>query len=505
MAFRSTFGRVLVLVGLVWSATLPASGQVPAGWTAVDIGAPAAPGLTAVDASAVWSIRGSGADVFGNADQFHFCYRPFLGSGSISARILSQEGGDPTWAKTGLMIRENESPGARNFNFVMTSGAAGHATFRPAPRQGSGSLGGFLFPRAFPLYLRLQRSGNEFTGFWSEDGVLWRQATRSLNLVMPAQALAGLSATSHEDGAMVFSTFDRVEVRPGVVSVRDLTACGSDRSVLLTWTGHFDAFGYHVYRVASDGIAHQFARLTASPIPGTSFTDSAPGLQNGVRVLYAVTPVLVRQPSGERFEGPMVATTGTPIDVPGFFGCGIQEGVYPGAAARDPATDTILLRGSGDDIFYDQDQGYLVARRFLDDVQVTAKVNQLPVAPNGEAKAGIMLRESTEPNARNAFFWVSPTNGARFQYRRDFGGGTARGFALSAADLKLPIWLRVTKRGQFVNAETSSDGVTYRNLGSVRFNPPLSDSLLVGLAITSRDRNALAEARFQNLTITTAP
>jgi hypothetical protein len=498
--------RVLGALLFITLATvaLPAVAQIPFGWTAVDINSPAAPGLTAIDGRAVWTIRGSGRDVFDNLDQFHFCYRPLFGSGAISARILSQEGGEPTWAKTGLMFRENETSGARNFNFVMTSGAAGHATFRPTARQGTGALAGNLFPRAFPLHLRLQRAGNEFTGFYSEDGVLWRQATRTVELFLPSTALAGLSATSHEDGNTVVSQFDRVQVQQGVLSVRDVTASGASGSVLLTWKAVPGATGYLVYRVALSDGGYRFTRLTASPIPNVTYADRAPGLVNGVRALYAVTPI-VQQISGDSVEGPMLAATATPIDVPELFGTDIQPGIYPGAAAREAATNSILLRGSGDDIFNAEDQCYFVGKTVAGNVQITAKVNQLPVAGNGEAKAGIMLRESLEPNARNVMFWISPTNGARFQYRRDLGGGTLRGFSITPDLLKPPLWIRVTRRSDLFTAATSTDGVTFKDLGTVRFRPTMATTYVAGLAITSRDRRALAEARFQGLQYAPAP
>jgi hypothetical protein len=495
--------RLLLFLALLL-AGLPAAAQVPQRWTAVDIDFPAVPGITAVDERAVWTIRGSGRDVWDASDQFHFCYRPFTGVGSISARILSQQGGEPTWAKTGLMFRENESPGARNFNFMMTSGVGGHATFRSEPRQGSGSLGGNLFPRTFPLHLRLQRAGNEFTGFYSEDGVLWRQATRTVSIFMPPVTLAGLSATSHEDGNTVVSQFDRVNAQEGVVSVYDVTALGGDRQVLLSWKALAGASGYHVYRVGVADGAFRYTRLTSNPILNVSYTDRGAGIQNGARALYAVTAVLP-QVGSSPIEGPALAVAATPIDVPEMFGTDILPGIYPGAAARDAATDTITISGSGEDIFNAEDQCYFVGRNIAGDIQITAKVNELPRADNGEAKAGIMIRESLDPGARNVMFWVSPTNGARFQYRRDPGGGTLRGFEIKPTELKAPLWIQVTRRGAFVVASTSKDGVTFTDLGTMRFNPPMSGSVMAGLAITSRDRRALAQARFQGLRIGPAP
>jgi hypothetical protein len=209
--------------------------------------------------------------------------------------------------------------------------------------------------------------------------------------------------------------------------------------------------------------------------------------------------------TGSAVEGQALGVTATPIDVPELFGTDIQPGIYPGSAARDAATDTITIRGSGEDIFNSVDQGYFVGKNAAGDIQITVKLNELPRADNGEAKAGIMIRESLEPNARNIMFWASPTNGGRFQYRRDSGGGTLRGYEVTPAVLKPPIWLRVTRRGPLIVGATSKDGTTFTDLGAVRFSPPMSGGVMAGLAITSRDRRTLAEARFQGLRIGPAP
>jgi hypothetical protein len=458
-----------------------------------------------VDASAVWHIRGSGRDVWDSSDQFQFCYRPLYGYGSISARILSQEGGNPDWAKTGLMFRENDTAGSRNVSLVMTSGAAGYFSFRTTARQGSGDMGGNLFPRTFPLYLRLQRVGQDYTGFYSDDGLLWRQAAPSINFFMPDQILVGLSATAHDDGSIVAADFDHVEVHSASVSPTDLEACGSKGMVLVSWKPLSVAPGYNVYRIALSGSGYRLVRLNTSPVVGSSFTDDGVGLVNGVRVLYAVTPLL-RRVGASLDEGSAVMVAGTPIDVPGLIGCSIGETLYSGAAAYESGTDTITVRGSGEDINNNADQFYFVSKPVTGDTRITIKVPDLPTAANGEARAGVMLRESLDARSRNAMLWISPTNGVGLQYRRDTGGGTQRRGqnVIPPADVKRPIWLRLERKGGTVTAYTSTDGTTFESRGSVTYRPPLNAALYAGLAVTAHDATGLAEARFQALEVAPA-
>jgi hypothetical protein len=176
---RSEFAAWLVSAVLALALVAPAMAEPPtAPWVTQDISGPPSAGSTDVDAAGVWTIQGSGFDIFGDTDQFHFAYRPIAGDGSISARFLSRQGGNPEWARTGLMVRENDTPGSPNFDLSMTPGHGINATFRSAQDNPTGS-----FEEVGParrsepnLFMRLQRAGQEVAGFYSRDGNLWIQA-----------------------------------------------------------------------------------------------------------------------------------------------------------------------------------------------------------------------------------------------------------------------------------------------------------------------------------------
>ena len=56
------------------------------GWNHGDIGAVGLAGDASLS-SGTFTITGSGADIWGNADAFHYLYRPFTGDGTITARV----------------------------------------------------------------------------------------------------------------------------------------------------------------------------------------------------------------------------------------------------------------------------------------------------------------------------------------------------------------------------------------------------------------------------------
>jgi hypothetical protein len=64
-----------VALVLAVGITNPAlAGPPPAGWTAQDIGFPDPEGSTDVT-DGVWTIQGSGNDIWNNADNFHFVFQ----------------------------------------------------------------------------------------------------------------------------------------------------------------------------------------------------------------------------------------------------------------------------------------------------------------------------------------------------------------------------------------------------------------------------------------------
>jgi hypothetical protein len=202
-----------------------AVGGAPTGWVHEDIGDPGAAGDTKVigtGAAALWTVSGSGGDIQGSADQFHFAYTPLTGDGGITARILKQTPGEPTWTKTGVMLRESNEPGARMIILAMTSGAGLEGGARRDLDGGWSSPGADGVSRhdipETGIWLRVQHKGNLFQMLSSEDGknwILW--GTRPLDMDVSKPILAGLAVTSHQDGDLADATFDLVSVDNEVI------------------------------------------------------------------------------------------------------------------------------------------------------------------------------------------------------------------------------------------------------------------------------------------------
>lgn len=416
----------LVLLFALTVALPAVAGPPPAPWVARDIGTPPTPGSTDVDANGVWTLQGNGKGTVGSTDQFHFVSRSIKGDATFTARFLKIEAGGNKGAQAavGLMVRENDTPGAAHlYYFVQREhpdiGLVGlGASARFGPERGSTFIGA-VGPSSVPtpnLYLRLQRVGQEVAGFYSEDGQVWTQADfPPLSLSsLQEEALFGLAVMSRRNDFTTTGIFDQVNVQPGASCVYGIQACGADRSVLLQWRPLKGAIAYNVYRGPMDAAYDQLVKLSRDPVAGTSFTDMGEGLVNGTPALYAVA-ALFPGGDGQPVEGPRVAVRVTPVSVPpGLFGCSLDGGPKAGSAAYDPATGEITLKGSGLGIWGNADQGYFLLQPAEGDFQVTVKMLTRLKVNNGNP-AGLLIRESLDPAARNlGLFQV----GGRDLYRR---------------------------------------------------------------------------------------
>ncbi|MBI3880711.1 MAG: PQQ-dependent sugar dehydrogenase [Verrucomicrobia bacterium] len=195
-----------------WIATLPLpTNSLPPPWAAQDIGGVAYAG-DATFSAGTFSLAGSGDDIWNNADAFQFAYQPLTGNGQITARVLSVANTD-AWAKSGVMIRETLDAGARHAFACVTVGNGVALQRRYDPGGGSDHTAGVNV--VAPYWVRLLRSGNDFSGYSSPDGTNWTLIGVT-TVGMGSNAFVGLALTSHNNGALNASAADNVTISGGV-------------------------------------------------------------------------------------------------------------------------------------------------------------------------------------------------------------------------------------------------------------------------------------------------
>jgi len=181
-----------------------------------DIGNVGVAGST-LDVAGIYTLMGSGADIGGTADAFHFAYLSLVGDGQIVAHVAAQTDTDPQ-AKAGVMIRETLDPSARFADMVLTPdrGVAFQQRTEPGVNAAHTELDGV----AAPAWVKLARSGSTLTGFVSSDGMTWTPVGTD-TVPMSTTVYVGLAVTAHNNALLNTALFDHVVVSAGAKGRRN--------------------------------------------------------------------------------------------------------------------------------------------------------------------------------------------------------------------------------------------------------------------------------------------
>jgi regulation of enolase protein 1 (concanavalin A-like superfamily) len=112
-------------------------------------------------------------------------------------------------------------------------------------------------------------------------------------------------------------------------------------------------------------------------------------------------------------------------------------------------------------------------------------------------KAGVMIRSELTAGSAHAMMMVTPGKGNAFQ-RRTVGGGTSS--STPGSFVTAPYWVKLARLGDSITASESSDGVTWRTVGSATISMP--GVVFAGLALSSHSATALAAATFDRVSVT---
>ena len=191
-----------------------------------------------------------------------------------------------------------------------------------------------------------------------------------------------------------------------------------------------------------------------------------------------------------------------PPDVcPNGWSCTDIGGALPPGQDNLNSSGTWNEVGGGGDIWDPADSFHFVAQNLSGDGTVTAQVTSQQNT-NPWAKAGPMVRQSTDPLSPYYGVFVTPANGIAVQWRSTQGGTTSQRLTSGSA----PVYLRIgvyTSGGQtYYSAYTSTDGVTWSLVAGSTQVLSLSSPLQAGFAITSHAMGTGSAVTLTNVAVT---
>jgi hypothetical protein len=163
---------------------------------------------------------------------------------------------------------------------------------------------------------------------------------------------------------------------------------------------------------------------------------------------------------------------------------------------------TYTMTGSGADIWVidgvEADEFHYAFKMLSGTGSIVARVESVDNT-HAWAKAGVMIRETLDPESAHAMMVITPGSGISFQRRP---GRSATSVADTTAGITAPYWVKIEREiaGTF-SAYSSADGVSWQKLGA---SEPIQmgTNVYIGLAVTAHNATATCEAVITNVTST---
>ncbi|MBZ0256466.1 hypothetical protein K8I31_10410, partial [bacterium] len=176
----------------------------------MDIGAVGAAGSADYDEDYdAYTMYGSGADLWGTADEFHYLYKNISGAFMIEGNVFAyNDTSTNEWSKCGFMVREDLTAGSRNvISTIRPSDGQFITQWRYESNQDSDNSD--LIANDIGD-IRLVRPGSQFQSYYF-DGTDWI-LDRDLSLMMNNDDKVGMALTSHDDGLLAYAEFTNVAI-----------------------------------------------------------------------------------------------------------------------------------------------------------------------------------------------------------------------------------------------------------------------------------------------------
>jgi HKD family nuclease/regulation of enolase protein 1 (concanavalin A-like superfamily) len=353
---------------------------------------------------------------------------------------------------------------------------------------------------------------------------MWNQNASLAKVTAPVAAPADYFEMS-------FSADAGVPYRLWVRGKADSNSWGND-SVYVQFSDSVTSAGAAVYRIGStSGTAVTIEECSGCGLSGWGWADNAYGAdgpriyfrdsgthtirvqrrEDGIsidQIVLSRSVYLDQSPGHAKDDGTILQESGgtvgeepppppppPPASLPnGWLGTDIGAVGQEGSASASGGTFTVT--GAGADVWGTADAFHYAYRTLDGDGRIVARVATLS-GSQAWTKVGVMIRATLAANSAHASMFVSKSKGLAFQRRTAAGGLSTH---TSGPAGTAPQWVRLTRTGNLVVADVSSDGSTWTVVDSATI--ALDQTALIGLAVTAHSTTSTATGTFDNVVIT---
>jgi beta-galactosidase len=291
--------------------------------------------------------------------------------------------------------------------------------------------------------------------------------------------------TANGNGASVNSA--KVSATPAAI-VTGLTATASNGQIVLNWNGTPGA-NYNVKRSTVSGSSYT---TIATSIANPNYTDSS--VATCQTYFYVVT---ITNAGNESLPSAEAGVT-LPGALPPQFTSADVGGPSPAGSASF-CDGQFTISGGGADIWGTADAFRFVYVYVPVSTNCDIRARVLSVQnTSGNAKAGIMIRETLAANSRHAMADVEPSTstGIEFIWRATNNGVSS---SSSVTGQTAPNWVRLTRNNNNFTAYYSGNGNTWIQIGSTVVISNMAVSAYAGLIVCSHEDGTLNTSLLDNV------
>jgi len=248
------------------------------------------------------------------------------------------------------------------------------------------------------------------------------------------------------------------------------------------WTDATSGVTYFTTYTSQDGAGW-------TPVPQSTVTLSMPQ-----PLLAGIATDSYNQGTAATVTMDSVAITAQEFCSVGGWNCEDIGGATP-AGSQTRSNGIWSIFGGGGDIWGTADSFRYVWRSPATVNAVSARITSQG-ASDPWAKAGVMVRLSSDAGSPYYAVFMTPGHGVAVQWRAAQGGASSQ--VLTAGGL--PLYLKITVSGTTFTAFTSTDGTTWTAVpGSAQNLVNLNGLLLAGIAVTSHNTGSLSATTFDTV------
>ncbi|ELZ19986.1 hypothetical protein C475_21849 [Halosimplex carlsbadense 2-9-1] len=467
-----------------------------------------------VSAATTITIEGAGEDIWDTADEFHYYYTEVDGDFDVTVRVDSQEN-TSDWAKAGLMVRQTLNDDAETAMIRKTPGHDTSFQWRSddgeemvsTTSDGGSDEAEISGGTTGATWQRLVRSGDTIEAYGSVDGNDWTLVADISpgEIDFAASAYVGLAVCSASEGTLSTVQFSKLSgLSPssngdiGNVDVAGSVSTsggGSTEPAVVVSTGS----------VSNVGTSSATLNGSLSDLGGASAADVAFEYRASGESSWTTTAGQTASSTGSFGEEVSGLASGTDYEYRAVVAAADGDtgvGSSSSFTTTEQTGSGITVEGAGEDIWDAADEGHYYFAPVSGDFDVTVRVDSVDDTDSW-AKAGLMFRESTAADARNAMVRKTPGNDSSFSWRAETGGSSESttsdgGDAGRNGGRMVASHQRLVRTDDTFSAYLSTDGSSWTQVAELSSVDFATDGYL-GLAVTSANPGTLCTAEFSDL------